>query len=595
MGAVLGDLSFVYHPDYRVGVPGVPMDPMRGERILTFLLEEGWVHPREVRHPEGASLEDLRRVHSGEYLRSLDRGETVAAAMGLTLDDREARAAVELQRRMVGGTMTAAAQAVQSRSVAIHLGGGLHHAGPERGTGFCLLNDVAVAVARLRSEGLEGPVLIVDLDLHDGNGTRAAFAHDPSVHTFSLHNETWDEHPEAVADTCIAFGAGIGDDDYLELLAETLPPVVADHRPGFVVYLAGVDTVEGDSFGDGRMTDNGVLSRDQFVVQTIQERCGRIPMTVVLAGGYGAGAWRPSALFIGWLASGRDPSLPDDLTVALDRTRWLPREGEEDSPDDPFDWRLEASDLVGLGAGTEGDRLLLGRYSRRQVAESLDRFGVLDQARARGYREPWVEILPSSGLGPTVRLWGDAAREELLMELRLDLDRSSIPEQTLLKIEWLLLQDPRRSFPPGRRPLPGQQHPGLGGLADVIAWLVTLCREWDLDGFAFRSSLFHIAVLARRHLRFLDPEDRARFQALRRATQGLSLAEAARAVEEGRVVDEETGEAIRWTDVIMAVPVSPRLERVLKDAEEQEPTLSPHSVRLVARGDLTPGGDPDPG
>lgn len=559
-GGILGDVGFVYHATYRKGVPGLRMDPMRGERILTFLSEEGWIRRKDVREPRPASVEDLRRVHSGEYLRSLDDPNEVSRIMGVPVDGGEARAALELQRLMCGGTIFTVLLATRLRGAVVHLGGGLHHAGPDRGTGFCLLNDAAVAISRLRTRGFDAPILVIDLDLHDGNGTRAIFADDPTVHTFSMHNETWTELPGAVADSCIAFGSGITDRDYLEILERELPPVLEAHDPGLILYLAGVDVADGDTFGDGRMSGAGILARDRFVVESAREVCGGVPMAVLLAGGYGTGAWRPTARFSGWLVSGREPSLPDDLTVALRRVRWSGADGASDaSKEDPFAWSLSAGDLAALGAGPPGESLLLSRYSRREVESALSRFGVLDQARARGYRDVRVQILPSSGLGPTVRMYGGGESEELLMEVRLDVDRASLPGMVLLRVEWLLLQDPRSEFRPGREPLPGQRHPGLGSLADVVAWLITLCEEMEFDGLSFRSSHYHIAAIARRHLRFVDSGDRALFEGIREATRGLTLSETARALEAGRILDPSSAVPVVWTDVLMVVPVSPRL------------------------------------
>ncbi len=589
-------LPLVYHRSYRQGISGVPMDPMRGERILAYLLEEGWVGRRQVHAPRAASVENLRRVHSGDYLRSLDDPEEVARIMGLPLAARDAARVVEVQRLMAGGTIQTTRLALRRGAVALHLGGGLHHAGPERGSGFCVLNDVAVAVGRLRARGFDEPVLVVDLDLHDGNGTRAAFAGDSTVHTFSMHNETWDEVPGAVADTCIAFGPGIDDDAYLELLRRELPPVVRSHQPGLVVYVAGADVARADTYGDGRMSEEGVLARDRFVVETVRSDRSPVPLAIVLGGGYGASAWRLSARFAGWICAGRSVTLPDDLTAALDRVRWVEEERgatDRDTAEDPFAWSLSEADLVAVGGSPDRERLLLGRYSQSEVEAQLSRFGILEQARVRGYNAPVVEVRPSSGLGPTVRVYAGEARDALLMEVRLDVDRATIPGMALLKVEWLLLQDPRAAFTGARQALPGQRHPGLGCLADVVAWLVTLCGDEGLDGLSFRSSHFHIAVVAERHLRFMREADRRRFEWIRRATSELGLGQAARAVEEGRVVERRTGEPVRWSDVLMVVPVSQALKGALDARTDELESASgdaagPEPYRL-AEDDAPPG------
>jgi acetoin utilization deacetylase AcuC-like enzyme len=548
-------IPFVYDPAYRRGVAGVPMDVMRGERILTWLLDEGWVLPGETVRPRPAAVEHVLRVHGDGYLRALDDAEVVGAILGVALSPAEAAAAVELQRLATGGTIQASRLALKRRSVAVHLGGGFHHAFADRGTGLCIINDVAVAIRRLRSRGYDRPILVVDLDIHDGNGTRSIFADDPTVHTFSMHNETWDRI-DAVADTSIAFGPGVRDPEYLELLEGGLPPVVESHEPGLVFYNAGADVATGDAFGDGALTPQGILQRDRLVMGTL----GRVPVVVVAGGGYGPTAWRPMARFAGWLLSGRELEPPDEVAVALGRLRWVPAHEEEpDTDGDPFAWGLSADDLGALGAPAAGESRLPGRLTRARVEAELDRFGILEQLRARGIRDPEVELLASSGFGPTVRVTSSGTGEEPLIEVRLDVDHTSLPGFSLLRIEWLLLQHPGAPFRPARPPLPGQEHPGLGILADVMAWLVTLCRDMQLDGLCFLSSHFHIAALARRHMRFLREPDAETFRSILEATEGMPLSEVAEAVARGRVKDESTGEPFRWLEVPMVVPLTESL------------------------------------
>ena len=151
---------------------------------------------------------------------------------------REIEKTLDLQRLMAGGTIQAVRLAMRTGGIAVHLGGGFHHALPDAGAGFCVFNDVAIAIRRLRARGFLAPILVVDLDLHDGNGTRRIFAEDPSVHTFSIHNDHWGE-TDALASTAIALGGGVEDATYLAALRDALPPVVESLRPGLVIYVAG--------------------------------------------------------------------------------------------------------------------------------------------------------------------------------------------------------------------------------------------------------------------------------------------------------------------------------------------------------------------
>ena len=185
-----GSYGFVYHPAYEYVVPGIQFDPLRGQRVLAFLYDEGLISASDLTRPLPASFEQISRIHSSEYLESFDLPETMDAVLGYRTDEDRWQEFVDAQRLAAGGTIQATRRALRTGGVAANLIGGFHHALPDRGLGFCLLNDVAIAVAWARARGFDEPVLIVDLDLHDGNGTRAAFAEDPTVYTFSIHNET---------------------------------------------------------------------------------------------------------------------------------------------------------------------------------------------------------------------------------------------------------------------------------------------------------------------------------------------------------------------------------------------------------------------
>src|SRR6185503_19223637 len=215
-----------YDHAYTFALPASPLDPLRAEKVLTALELMGLLRPGEVIAPPPASLRDLLRVHDREYLEALDHEAAAERAFGMPLNDLQRQRALAVQRAMAGGTVAAARRALAERTLTVNLGGGFHHARRDRGQGFCLLNDVAVAIAALRRSAFEGRVLVVDLDLHDGDGTRSLFAADPTVHTYSLHNRHWDE-PAAVGSTAIELGSGVDDVALLAKLRETLRPLLA--------------------------------------------------------------------------------------------------------------------------------------------------------------------------------------------------------------------------------------------------------------------------------------------------------------------------------------------------------------------------------
>ncbi len=581
-------LVLIYDPGYMIRLGAVPMDPLRGEMILAFLTDEGLVRRRELVRPHPASMKNVRRVHTDRYLESLQRREVVEQVVGAALTDAEAEGMVEAQRLAAGGTVLATAIALRTGLVAVNLGGGFHHAASNRGMGFCALNDVAIAVARLRARGFTEPILIVDLDIHDGNGTRLLFEEDPTVHTFTIHNQDWSPR-EAAAATVIALGTAVGDATYLKALQDALPPVVAQVRPGLVLYVAGADPATDDMVGDWNITAEGMLARDRFVVELLRPSGAPIPLAVVLGGGYGGNAWRYTARFLGWLASGKVVEPPSNTDMLLRRAEELHRilhDGARRLPP-ASEWALSPEDLAAFLPGGTAPRRLLGRYTAQGVELLLERLGVLAQVRALGFGQPTLELDFHLDDSDTVRLYGDQAKTELLMEVRFRRDRTRLPDMEVLYLEWLLLQNPRRTFASGRHAIPGQKYPGLGLLRDVMAWLVVLCGELGLEGLMYMPAGYFVATFGSR---FIDPARQARLEAMRRALAGLRLVDATRAVEEGRVVNAATGAAVPWEPAPMVIPVSARLRDLVEspaydEALERELGALSYRLRLPAESE----------
>lgn len=558
-------ISLVYDRGYDRSLSGVPLDPERAGKILAFVMDEGLIRKRDIRRPEPASLRALLRVHTPDYVESLDAVATVTQILGVPVTDEQRQLALELQRLQAGGTIEAARLARRTGRMAVNLAGGLHHAAPDRGMGFCLINDIAIAIAHLRAYGFDGRVLVVDLDLHDGNGTRAAFASDPTVYTLSIHNHDWDLSA-GVASNAVALGSGVDDETYLAAVRRYVPEAFAAHQPAFVFYAAGADPAADDRLGDWRITPRGMLARDRFVIDELRRR-GSPPMVMVLGGGYGNEAWRYTARFLAWFLAGHVVEPPDDLDVALRRFRasevaLIAHRDTEDGG-----WGLTADDLLAIAPSATRAPRFLGRFSRHAVELSLDQVGILQRVRDLGFGHPTLEISEASPLGETLRLWGDSDRTALLMELRIDRNRRVVPGMEVLYAEWLLLQNPRAAFSESNPRLPGQSHPGLGLLRDIVAWLVVLCERLQVDGLAFKPAEYYMAVLGRHHMRFLDPVARRRFDALRAVLGHLSLEEASRALEQRRVIDEATGAVVRWEPSVQVYPVSPRLRQLVATRE----------------------------
>lgn len=586
LGSRRRQLPLFYDHAYSLALPDSPVDPLRAEKVLTALELLGMLRSGQVIAPPPASLRDLLRVHDRDYLESLGDPAAYERAFGMALTDTQRERVLGTQRAMAGGTLAAARRAVAERAIAVNLGGGLHHARADRGQGFCLFNDVAMAIAGLRRGGFEGGVLVVDLDLHDGDGTRALFATDPTVHTYSLHNRHWDD-PAAVGTTAIELGSDVADDAYLAVLRDTLPPVFASHRPELVVYLAGCDPADDDRLGDWRITPAGMLERDRFVTELVRGRgSGRrgsdpegLPMVVLLAGGYGERAWRPTARFLAWLMSGglRAPELPPDDEVLLARYRAVARllspsdlTGDVGESTEETDWGLTEEDLLGSLQNKEQHARLLDYYSAHGVELVLESTGIFDRLRDLGYDQPALDLDLSHPGGDTLRVWGGRDRRELLAEIRLRRDRQTLPGHELLAVEWLLLQNPRAAFTADRPALPSQRYPGLGMLRDVLALLVQVCHRLHLDGVTFTPSHYHLVSQSTKYLHFLDPQDAATFDALKEALAGLPLGEATRRVEAGEVLDAATGKPYRWTPMPMVLVVGDGLGRWFEEQRYEE-------------------------
>jgi acetoin utilization deacetylase AcuC-like enzyme len=282
-------VKVVYSSRYRIDIGPHVFPTDKYQRVCARLLDSGAISADDLVEPGMATWEQLALVHTDEYLTKLRTG-TLSDQDVAQLELPWSPAMVDGFRLMTGGTIQAAliACGLEVRSptsdfrVAAHLGGGLHHAFPNHGEGFCPFNDVAVAVRVLQSRGLVR-LAVVDLDVHHGNGTAFIFESDPRVFTFSMHQQQnyplW--KPRGTLD--IGLADGTHDASYLRDLERALPRVLA-HRPECVFYLAGADPYEDDQLGGLRLTRDGLRRRDRAVFDAV--RGAGVALVVTLAGGY---------------------------------------------------------------------------------------------------------------------------------------------------------------------------------------------------------------------------------------------------------------------------------------------------------------------
>jgi acetoin utilization deacetylase AcuC-like enzyme len=246
------------------------------------LLAEGTLQLAELAEPAPATFEEVLLVHTEDYISRLRSG---------TLTPKELRRlglpwSESLVRRSfyaVGGTLGAAHCALE-QGFSSNLAGGTHHAFAERGEGFCVLNDVAIAIRVLRSRGLIRQAAVLDCDVHQGNGTATIFANDPETFTFSIHGANNYPLFKARSSLDVELADGTSDEDYLKSLVENMPAIF-EHQPEIVFYLAGADPYVGDKLGRLAVSMDGLRQRDAHVLSECYER--EIPVVTVMSGGYG--------------------------------------------------------------------------------------------------------------------------------------------------------------------------------------------------------------------------------------------------------------------------------------------------------------------
>ena len=276
--------AIVYHPDYVAPLPDAHRFPMPKFKILRdLLLKDGVVEPEQIYQPELPDLELIQLVHTSEYVRAYCKGTLPAKAqrrIGLPWS----AALAHRTRIAIGGTILAAKLALEY-GCACNTAGGTHHAFPSYGSGFCIFNDLAIASRVLQHWGLVDKILIVDCDVHQGDGTAFIFQNDDSVFTFSMHCEANFPGKKQQSDLDLPLPVGLDDDGYLQILASHLPELLNRVKPDLVLFDAGVDTHVGDRLGKLSLTDWGIYRRERMVLSTC--KAAGYPVASVIGGGYG--------------------------------------------------------------------------------------------------------------------------------------------------------------------------------------------------------------------------------------------------------------------------------------------------------------------
>jgi len=274
---------FVWSQKYRVRIRLHIFPVKKYGHIYDHAIKEGWLTKGDFAEPVPLRDEDLRLVHGRGYLWRL----YLLGSTPLGLLNGENPISLGILSRLkaaCGGTYLACKIALE-QGLGMNLCGGFHHAFPCRESGFCHLNDMAAAIRKLQRERAIDRAMVIDCDIHQGNGTAASFKNDDSVFTFSIHQEDLYPHPKAVSDYDISLCSAlkVDDDKYLEEL-KVLPELIEKHRPDLIIYLAGADPFAEDRLGGFLLTKDGLLRRDAYVLRLCNEL--KVPNAIVLGGGY---------------------------------------------------------------------------------------------------------------------------------------------------------------------------------------------------------------------------------------------------------------------------------------------------------------------
>lgn len=278
----MSNYRLYYSPYYYADIGESHVFPIRKfELVRDKLLAEGTLTQSEIFEPQPASVEDVRLVHSEDYVSRLINGELTAKEirkLGLPWS----KSLVRRSFLATSGTINAAKYALENR-IASNLAGGTHHAYPDRGEGFCVLNDVAVAIRVLQRENPAQRFLIIDCDVHQGNGTAFIFQTDESVFTFSMHGAKNYPLFKETSNLDIELADGTSDEEFLETLSEALPRIFLP-RPDIIFYLGGADPFEKDKLGRLNLSIEGLKRRDEIVLRFAKEH--HTPIVTTMSGGY---------------------------------------------------------------------------------------------------------------------------------------------------------------------------------------------------------------------------------------------------------------------------------------------------------------------
>ncbi len=273
-------MKFIYSDKYEVNIGAHVFVTQKYRLVKERLIREGLAQEKDFICPQNSDIKDIALVHTTQYIDDM---------LNLKWTQRTVRSELPLTTEIINayflhaeGTILACEQALKD-GIGMHIGGGFHHAFADHAEGFCYVNDIAVGIRKMQSLKKIKRAAVIDCDLHQGNGTANIFKNDPTVFTFSIHQELLYPIKEQ-SDWDIGLNDYTGDDEYLSLLQNAVNKIFREHKPELVIYVAGADPFYLDQLGSLRLTKEGLQKRDEIVIKNCREQ--NIPAAVTLAGGY---------------------------------------------------------------------------------------------------------------------------------------------------------------------------------------------------------------------------------------------------------------------------------------------------------------------
>lgn len=294
--------KLIYRDEYDLNLGAHVFPSQKYRMIHDRLIADGIADAGDFLAPEPASDEDVLRVHSQEYVQKLKTG-TLSPEEIARLEIPYSKELMRAAWLAAGGSILAGCRALQD-GWAANIGGGFHHAYADHGEGFCVLHDVAIAIRRLQFDGAIERAMVVDTDVHQGNGTAAIFGGDGDVFTLSIHQERNYPYPKPPSTVDINLPDGVGDEDYLAILEKHLHRAFQDFAPQILFYVAGADPYREDQLGGLTLTVDGLAKRDALVFDYAKRN--RVPAAMTLAGGYARRVDDTVRIHVGTIVAMRD-------------------------------------------------------------------------------------------------------------------------------------------------------------------------------------------------------------------------------------------------------------------------------------------------